>query len=162
MTQFFRKFYRYFFDRQDVLTIKTLERARYYEPSEVMEEAIFQCLENFFDRNQPLHLLTGTPYEKGPISVERQRELLSTLHTITTPDYESKDEYMICQILLDILEWWRDGNSRDPLERGINVFNHVLDATGQIELALDAEYAMNADYRARLEYVFKHRERLWT
>src|SRR5574343_740231 len=108
--------YTYFFNPGNLLRIKTLDATGYAEPCVVMEEAIFQCLENIFDKNQPLHILTGEPYEKGPISVERQLELLKRVHEIKEPDYESNDDYMVFHILLDILDWWRKGGSKKILD----------------------------------------------
>jgi hypothetical protein len=144
-------YFRFVLFPHNVVYLPKLDRSSHSTDSK-MEECIFQLLDEFFDKEQPFHSPTRTPYEKNP-SVKRHRELCELLYKQSSPD-----SFELCSKLLDIVEWYRNGKNDAEFSNNNDIFSQDRN----LESYVLKEKALENDITEKMMFVIQHRGFLWT
>lgn len=156
----------------NVIKLKKLDRS-YQEVDTLMEEAVLQLLDDFFQKEQPLHQAAGVSLEKGFISISRHAELLERVygagHRASSEEvrlcYATKRYalmmYPIYKQLLDTLDWYRNGGLNKE-NRGPDLYMSVHKNTGSCEEATNRERDCEQLISQRLMFIMENRKHLWT
>lgn len=165
----------------NVVKLKRLDRS-FQETDVLMEECLFQLLRDFFNGQQPFHLVAGIPYEKDrKLTVDRHRELLEELYgpaaqertrqSLNEGDSGHKQHelehtlsyaermYPMYSTLLDIVEFYEMGGHRIS---GADVFLAATRAGTSITDAMEAEQEFERKATERLKFIIENRGHLWT
>jgi hypothetical protein len=140
------------------LKLTRLDRG-WHEPCDRMEEAICQLAHDYFDGNQPLHEYCGVPYEKSPVSIARQRELLSLAASLGMDALRVADYHL----LLGIIEWWQQGGlDVDEMQIWMDVYHREEDNSKAYQIANEAARAVRETVDQNLMTIVRLRGHLWT
>jgi hypothetical protein len=166
----------------NVIKLRQLDRS-YQETDVLMEEAILQLLRDFFNGQQPFHMVAGVPYEKdSKLTVARHRELLEKLYGpeaqqrlkdelaerirehLAAHDVEhelayAEKMYPMYGTLLDIVEYYEIGLHRVS---SFSVFFAAQQQGRPLEESLLIEREFEKQATARLQFVIENRGHLWT